>query len=110
MVEPSPTSKTMNIPSPANADTDCPCGGQKLQAALIAIQTVAEKARSQHSVRGHQCELRAALDSICDRAAKAVAQPKRRQKPNVATEVDYPHNDMDEGLRSSASAISTDSL
>jgi hypothetical protein len=53
-------------------------------AALIDIQKVATKARSKHSVQGHQCELRSAIDSICDRAVSGIkAELEHRRNQNA---------------------------
>lgn len=51
-------------------------------AALIDIKKQAEDARSNHSVQGHYCDLRAAIDSIFDRSSAAlkVALQERRGK------------------------------
>lgn len=55
-------------------------------AALMDIEKVATKARAAHSVQGHQCELRAALDSICDRAAAGFKHAmQHRTNQNAST-------------------------
>lgn len=41
-----------------------------LEARLSEIHSVADIARKRHSVQGHQCELRKAIDSIFDRTVE----------------------------------------
>ncbi len=57
-------------------------GSDFLIAALIDIEKVAVGARANHSVQGHHCELRSAIDSISDRAGLALKQALTTRNQN----------------------------
>jgi hypothetical protein len=49
-----------------------------LLCAMIDVQREATEIRREHSVQGHICDLRKAIDSICDRSANAIKSPYKK--------------------------------
>jgi len=82
------------------------CDQDRLLATLIDIKKVVSEARGQHSVQGHHCELRQAVDSIYDRADAVLKDVFSQQGGSVFQRIENVVKEInDVSLRNTAQTV-----